>query len=90
MFIKGAYAAAWSTISENKDLNAFVEDIYTQLEQYSMRKWKEQLMSVKIKISYNTDEELEQIRKLLAPMFKEVKVSRNKEGRFKKAYTETK
>ena len=47
-------------------------------------------MSVKIKISYNTDEELEQIRKLLKPIFKEFKVSRNKEGRFKKAYTETK
>lgn len=47
-------------------------------------------MSVKIKISYNTDEELEQIRKLLAPMFKEIKISRNKEGRFKKAYSETK
>ena len=45
-------------------------------------------LSVKIKISYNTDEELEQIRKLLKPVFKEVKVSRNKEGRYKKAYAE--
>lgn len=47
-------------------------------------------MSVKIKISYNTDEELEQIGKLLSPMFKDIKVSRNKEGRFKKAYAEIK
>ena len=47
-------------------------------------------MSVKIKISYNTDEELEQIRKLLAPIFKDIKVARNKDGRYKKAYTETK
>ena len=45
-------------------------------------------MSIKIKISYNTDEELEKIRKLLSPMFKEVKVSRNKSGKFKKAYAE--
>lgn len=45
-------------------------------------------MSVKIKISYNTDEELEQIRKLLSPVFKNIKISRNKEGRYKKAYAE--
>lgn len=45
-------------------------------------------MSIKIKISYSTDEELEQIRELLSPMFKAVKVSRNKEGRYKKAYAE--
>lgn len=50
--------------------------------------WKGENMSVKIKISYNTDEELEKIRKLLSPMFKEVKVSRNKSGRYRKAYTE--
>ena len=47
-------------------------------------------MSVKIKISYNTEEELEQIQKLLAPMFKNVRVARNENGRFKKAYAETK
>ena len=76
-------------ISESKDLNAFVEDIYIPLEQYSMRKWKE-ISVVKIKISYNTDEELEQIKKLLSPVLKDLKVARNKEGRYKKAYAELK
>lgn len=47
-------------------------------------------MSVKIKISYNTEEELKQIMELLTPIIKEIKVSRNKEGRYKKAYAEVK
>ena len=47
-------------------------------------------MSVKIKISYNTEEELEQIKKLLTPVLKDLKVARNKEGCYKKAYAEIK
>ena len=43
-------------------------------------------MSVKIKISYNTDEELAGVVQLLSPALKDYKVSRNKEGRYKKAY----
>lgn len=45
-------------------------------------------MSVKIKISYNTDEELAGVVQLLSPALKDYKVSRNKEGRYKKAYAE--
>ena len=47
-------------------------------------------MSVKIKISYNTDEELEKVLKVLSPVLKTWKISRNKEGRYKKAYAELK
>ena len=47
-------------------------------------------MSVKIKISYNTDEELEKVFKVLSPVLKTWKISRNKEGRYKKAYAELK
>ena len=43
-------------------------------------------MSVKIKVSYNTEEELKNVMKLLAPIVKNCKVSKNKEGCFKKAY----
>ena len=43
-------------------------------------------MSVKIKISYNTDEELAGVIRLLSPVLKDCKVSRNKDGRYKKAY----
>lgn len=45
-------------------------------------------MSVKIKVSYNTDEELAGVIRLLSPVLKDYKVSRNKEGRYKKAYIE--
>lgn len=45
-------------------------------------------MSVKIKISYQTDQELQQVIRLLSPALKDYKVSRNKEGRYKKAYAE--
>lgn len=45
-------------------------------------------MSIKIKISYNTDEELAGVVRLLSPALKDYKVSRNKEGRYKKAYAE--
>lgn len=43
-------------------------------------------MSVKIKVSYNTDEELAGVIRLLSPVLKSRKVSRNQEGRYKKAY----
>lgn len=43
-------------------------------------------MSVKIKVSYNNDEELTGVIRLLAPAVRDYKVSRNKEGRYKKAY----
>jgi len=45
-------------------------------------------MSVKIKISYNTDEELAGVIRLLSPALKSWKRSRNMEGRYKKAYAE--
>ena len=45
-------------------------------------------MSVKIKISYNTEEELERVKELLDPDLKNCRTSRNKEGRYKKAYAE--
>ena len=45
-------------------------------------------MSVKIKVSYNTEEELAGVIRLLSPVLKDYKVSRNKEGRYKKAYAE--
>ena len=41
-----------------------------------------------IKISYNTDEELAGVIRLLSPVMKSWRVSRNKEGRYKKAYAE--
>lgn len=43
---------------------------------------------IKIKISYNTDEELAGVIRLLSPVMKSWRVSRNKEGRYKKAYAE--
>lgn len=43
-------------------------------------------MSVKIKLSYNSDEELDSVIKLLSPVMTNYKVSRNQEGRYKKAY----
>lgn len=43
-------------------------------------------MSVKIKVSYGTDRELAGVIRLLSPVLKDYKVSRNKEGRYKKAY----
>ena len=45
-------------------------------------------MSIKIKISYNTDEELAGVVRLLSPALKDYKVSRNKEGKQKKAYAD--
>ena len=43
---------------------------------------------IKIKISYNTDEELAGVIRLLSPVMKSWRVSTNKEGRYKKAYAE--
>ena len=45
-------------------------------------------MSVKIKISYSEDWELAGVIRLLSPKLKDYKVSRNKDGRDKKAYVE--
>ncbi len=45
-------------------------------------------MSVKIKISYNTDEELAGVIRLLSPVLRSWKRSRNMEGHYKKAYVE--
>lgn len=45
-------------------------------------------MSVKIKISYNTEEELAGVIRLLSPALKSWKRSRNMEGHYKKAYVE--
>lgn len=44
------------------------------------------LLAVKIKISYEHPEELQRILKQLQPDVKHWKVSRNREGRFRKAY----
>ena len=43
-------------------------------------------MAVKIKISYNTEAELAGVIRQLAPVLETYKVSKNKEGQFKKAY----
>lgn len=43
-------------------------------------------MSVKIKISYNKDEELAGVIRLLSPVLKMYKVARKQEGQYKKAY----
>lgn len=43
-------------------------------------------MSVKIKVSYESPEELQDILKRLAPMVQKCKASKGQEGRYKKAY----
>ncbi|MBP3567955.1 MAG: hypothetical protein J6K04_02205 [Lachnospiraceae bacterium] len=43
----------------------------------------------KIRISYETPEELEKVKNLLLPVIKSCKVSKNNSGRYKKAYIET-
>lgn len=43
-------------------------------------------MSVKIKVSYNTDEELAGVIRLLSPKVKTYKISKKQEGKFKNAY----
>lgn len=43
-------------------------------------------MSVKIKISYQTDQELQQVIRLLSPALKSYKVAKKQEGQYKNAY----
>lgn len=43
-------------------------------------------MSVKITISYNTDEELSEVLQLLSPVLEKYKISKNNTGQYKKAY----
>lgn len=45
-------------------------------------------MSVRLKVSYEEPEELRHLLERLQPVVKSWKVSRNREGRFKKAYIE--
>ncbi len=45
---------------------------------------------VKIKVSFEDTQELEKVVKLLSPVIKSCKVSKNEKGRFKKAYLEIK
>ena len=45
---------------------------------------------VKIKVSYERPEELKRILDRLGPEVKSLKVARNQEGKFKKAYIEVK
>ena len=47
-------------------------------------------MSVKIKISYTSNEELARILQALSPVLKDYKVAKNQEGKYKKAYVEVK
>ena len=44
----------------------------------------------KIKISYETIDELESIKQLLKPIVKKCKISKNEKGTYKKAYIEVK
>ncbi len=41
---------------------------------------------IKIKVSYENDEELQKVLLLLQDKAKHIKISKNNEGRFKKAY----
>ena len=43
-------------------------------------------MSVKVRISYNTDEELAGVVRLLSPALKTYKVAKKQEGTYKNAY----
>ncbi|MDO5540870.1 MAG: hypothetical protein Q4F83_12515 [Eubacteriales bacterium] len=47
-------------------------------------------MSVKIKVSYQTPQELESILKLLRPAIKSAKIKKGQQGAYKKAYIEIK
>jgi hypothetical protein len=47
-------------------------------------------MSAQIKLSYTDPEELHEITKLLKPMLRNVKVAKNEQGKYKKAYIELK
>lgn len=41
---------------------------------------------IRIKVSYNTDDELAGVMRLLSPVLKECNKSANEKGRYKKAY----
>ena len=43
-------------------------------------------MSVKIKVSYESPEELQEVLERLAPMVQKCKASKGQEGQYKKAY----
>lgn len=43
-------------------------------------------MMIRIKVSYNTEEELAGVIRLLSPALKECNKSANEKGRYKKAY----
>ena len=43
-------------------------------------------MSVKIRVSYENPQELQEVLEQLAPMFRSYKVSKRQEGQYKKAY----
>lgn len=43
-------------------------------------------MSVKIKISYTTKEELEKVLQVLSPVMKGYKIAKNQKGQYQKAY----
>ena len=45
-------------------------------------------MSVKIKISYTTPQELQEVLELLKPKIKSCKTGKGKDGEYKKAYVE--
>lgn len=43
-------------------------------------------MSVKIKVSYESPDELQKVLERLAPMVQRCKISKGQEGQYKKAY----
>lgn len=43
-------------------------------------------MAIKLTLSYETDEELEEARKLLEQKILDIKVSKNQKGKYRKAY----
>ena len=45
-------------------------------------------MDAKIKLSYTDSEDLHEVIKLLNPLLRNVKVAKNNEGKYKKAYIE--
>ena len=47
---------------------------------------KGERMAVKIKVSYEHEQELNKIIAMLGPIIKDIKPSKNSEGRYKKAY----
>ena len=52
---------------------------------YQMR-FRGVYMAVKIKVSYEHEQELKKIIAMLDPIIKDIKPSKNSEGRYKKAY----